>query len=251
MKKKHYIINLMLFIFSFFLIESVNASSTCTYDNGRMGIKFTINNTMVTATGIYSNSKIVRATKNYEDFVDNNGKIRCPSKSNVQISEQDPDGTIGYSFTFENNALYPISIGIKGSQIGNNQNPGSNNNNNSANNNNKPDVNSESKPDKGTTSISTGTNCNALFGDKNDNRSIAYWLQWGLDLMKYIAIIALLALSTIDFIKALVADDKDAIKKASMTTAKRFVFAVLIFFLPIVVEMLMNLFGAYGTCDIG
>lgn len=98
--------------------------------------------------------------------------------------------------------------------------------------------------------------CESLLGDPDPDKPDAknypaYWIQWGLNLIKYIAIVALLGLSTMDFFKALVADDKDAIKKASTTTVKRFVYTVIIFFLPILVEVLMKLFGLYGTCGIG
>ncbi|MEG1566008.1 MAG: hypothetical protein RR342_04685, partial [Bacilli bacterium] len=98
---------------------------------------------------------------------------------------------------------------------------------------------------------SNNLSCEAVFGDQDDANYPAYWIQWSLNLMKYIAIVALLVLSTMDFLKAMVNQDKDAIQKAAITTAKRFVFAVLIFFLPIIVEFIMNLFGAYGTCGLG
>lgn len=93
--------------------------------------------------------------------------------------------------------------------------------------------------------------CDSIFGDPDDHTSVAYWLQWVLDVIKYVAIAALLVLSTMDFIKALVSNDKDAVKKAGTTTAKRFIYCVLIFFLPIIVDFLMTLFGAYGTCGLG
>ena len=93
--------------------------------------------------------------------------------------------------------------------------------------------------------------CDAIFGDPDDSQYPAYWMQWILNIIKYVAIAALLILSTVDFIKALVSNDKDAIKKATMTTAKRFIFVVILFFLPIVVDFIMRLFGAYGTCGIG
>ena len=96
-----------------------------------------------------------------------------------------------------------------------------------------------------------GFECQSIFGDPTDIDCPAYWMQWVLDVMKYIAIAALLILSTVDFIKALVANDKDALKKAGVTTAKRFIFCVLIFFLPILVDFVMELFGAYGTCGMG
>lgn len=93
--------------------------------------------------------------------------------------------------------------------------------------------------------------CEAIFGDKIDPQYPAYWIQWILNVMKYIAIIALLVLVTMDFFKALVANDKDALKKAGSTAVKRFIYCVMIFFLPIIVDLIMSLFGAYGTCGIG
>ena len=93
--------------------------------------------------------------------------------------------------------------------------------------------------------------CEGLLGDPNDHRAPAYWLQWILNIMKYVAIAALLILSLVDFIKALVSDDKDSVKKASMTTAKRFIYCVLIFFAPIILDFLMELLGLYGSCGLG
>lgn len=95
--------------------------------------------------------------------------------------------------------------------------------------------------------------CDYILGDPEDpeKASPAYWLQFCLNIIKYIGIIALLGLSSADFLKALTQNDKDAVKKATTTTAKRFVYLVLLFFLPIIVEVLMKMFGAYGTCGIG
>ena len=92
--------------------------------------------------------------------------------------------------------------------------------------------------------------CESLLGDPNncDGKCPAYWLQWILDVMKYIAIVALLVLVIADFLKALVQDDKDALKKAGKTAFKRFVYCVLLFFVPIVVEIVMKWFGVYGNC---
>lgn len=96
-----------------------------------------------------------------------------------------------------------------------------------------------------------GYECQTIFGDPTDIDCPAYWIQWILNIMKYIAIAALLVLSIFDFIKALISNDNDAMKKAITTTAKRFVFCVIIFFLPILVDFLMELFGASGTCGMG
>lgn len=91
----------------------------------------------------------------------------------------------------------------------------------------------------------------AAFGDPGVSGTPAYWMQQALEIMKYIGIIALFVLTTIDFINALAQNDKDALKKASNTAIKRFIYCILLFFTPMIVEFLMSLFGAYGTCGIG
>lgn len=93
-------------------------------------------------------------------------------------------------------------------------------------------------------------NCPA-FGDPNIETDPAYWIQWILNLMKYMAIIALLVLVISDFFKALVENDKDALKKAGSKALKRFIYCVLLFFLPTIISLIMTMFGAYGTCGIG
>ena len=93
--------------------------------------------------------------------------------------------------------------------------------------------------------------CKAIFGNPEDSSKPAYWFQWVLNAMKYVAIAALIVMSVLDFIKALTSNDKDAVQKASGTTVKRFIYCVLIFFVPMIVNMIMHLLGAYGTCGVG
>lgn len=98
--------------------------------------------------------------------------------------------------------------------------------------------------------IAENENCPA-FGDPNIETDPAYWIQWILNLMKYMAIIALLVLVISDFFKAIVENDKDALKKAGNKALKRFIYCVLLFFLPTIISLIMTMFGAYGTCGIG
>ena len=93
--------------------------------------------------------------------------------------------------------------------------------------------------------------CEGILGDPDNDQEPAYWIQFVLDIMKYIAIAALLVLSTIEFLKAIVSNDKDALKKAGRTTGLRFVYCIILFFLPILVNFIMSLLGVYGTCGIG
>ena len=98
--------------------------------------------------------------------------------------------------------------------------------------------------------VAAGDNCPAL-GDPTNSQYPAYWLQWILNVMKYVAIVALLVLITTDFVKAVASNDKDALKKAGTTAIKRFIYCVILFFVPIIVNFIMNLFGVYGSCGIG
>ena len=90
--------------------------------------------------------------------------------------------------------------------------------------------------------------CDSLLGDPSDMKSPAYWFQWILDLMKYIAIIALLVLVISDFFKAMTEKDKDAMKKAGNKAIRRFIYCVILFFVPIFVKIIMSWFGVYGNC---
>lgn len=96
----------------------------------------------------------------------------------------------------------------------------------------------------------TDMDCGGLLGDPNDSNYPAYWLQLALKILRYIGMAALVVLSTIDFVQAIVKQDNDALIKAIKTTAKRFVFAVLLFFAPMLVEFIMSFFGVYGTCSL-
>ena len=97
--------------------------------------------------------------------------------------------------------------------------------------------------------------CESIFGTIVDGEftedSLGYWINWILNIMKYVGVVALVALSTFDFFKAFVQNDKDALKNAGTKSFKRLIYAILIFFIPIIINILMKLFGANGTCGIG
>lgn len=93
--------------------------------------------------------------------------------------------------------------------------------------------------------------CTSYLGSPDNVDHPAYWLQKILDIMKYVAIIALLVLVILDFIKATVNNDKDALIKAGSTSMKRFIYCVLLFFVPTIVKLVLELFGIYSNCGIG
>lgn len=101
-----------------------------------------------------------------------------------------------------------------------------------------------------TTTTDEELECQGILGDPTNPDATAYWVQKALDILRYVAIIALIILSSIDFIKAVTQQDSDALKKAGQTFVKRLVYCVLIFLTPTIVNFLMKFIGAYSTCGI-
>ena len=99
--------------------------------------------------------------------------------------------------------------------------------------------------------IADTANCESYLGPVKPGYP-AYYLQFVFNLMKYIAIILLFVLTIIEFGKATVSSNQDAMKKAIQNTVKRFIIAVIIFFLPMLIEFLLQLLGVYSasTCGI-
>lgn len=70
--------------------------------------------------------------------------------------------------------------------------------------------------------------------------------------IKIAAPIAVIILSTLDYLKAIATSNADDVKKATQRTIKRAIFGLLIFFLPTLLDLLFNLFGLYdlSKCQI-
>ena len=75
-------------------------------------------------------------------------------------------------------------------------------------------------------------------------------MQFAFNIIKYAAIILLFVFTITDFIKAIASSDDKAIKKALQNAIKRIIIAIIIFFLPILIEFVLSLLGIYGDCGI-
>ena len=89
--------------------------------------------------------------------------------------------------------------------------------------------------------------CNGMLGNINNKAEPAYWIQMSLNIVRIAAIAALLLLSTIDLVKALSAQDDEATKKAITTTLKRFMYTIILFFLPLLLNLLLGYMKVYGN----
>lgn len=92
--------------------------------------------------------------------------------------------------------------------------------------------------------------CDSFLGDSGKNGTPAYYLQFVFNLMKYIAIVLLFVLTIAEFAKAMVSNNQDAMKKAIQTTIKRLIIAIVIFFLPIIIDFIFKILGIYSRCGI-
>jgi hypothetical protein len=112
-------------------------------------------------------------------------------------------------------------------------------------------INNISNPEKNQNFDKIENNCENILGnDKTNSNQPIYWINLALNIMKYAAIIALIVFSILDFIKAIVSQDSDSLKKAATTTVKRLGYTIIIFFLPILINYLLEVLGLSGTCGL-
>ena len=68
------------------------------------------------------------------------------------------------------------------------------------------------------------------------------------DVLKVVVPVLIIALSSIDFIKAVAGKDEKEIKSAFQRLIKRLALAIVFFFLPVLLSFLLKLFGS--TADV-
>lgn len=83
--------------------------------------------------------------------------------------------------------------------------------------------------------------CNALFGNKDDETSLAYLIDSALQYVRIIVPILLILLGTLDIGKAVIASREEEMRKAQTTFIKRAIAAICVFLVPIFVNIVMSL----------
>jgi len=68
--------------------------------------------------------------------------------------------------------------------------------------------------------------------------------------IKIVVPLLVLVLITVDMVKAVLAGNDDQIKKAQSAAIKRLIVGVALFFLPNLVNLILEIAGLYGTCGI-
>lgn len=99
---------------------------------------------------------------------------------------------------------------------------------------------------------STG-DCNSLLGSPSDPNSVAWLLFTVLNWMRVLGPLAVIVLSGIEFAQAIVKSDDDTMKKAKGHLITRLVMAGLLFLIPSVVKLLLEVFNLTSDpmCGIG
>ena len=87
------------------------------------------------------------------------------------------------------------------------------------------------------------SNCNALLGSTSDPESVAWMVQQALDLIKVVGPILVVVLSSIEFISVIYKGDDDAMAKAQKKLITRLILIVLLYLLPTLVKVLLDVFG--------
>lgn len=84
---------------------------------------------------------------------------------------------------------------------------------------------------------------NAVFGNVNDPDSVAWLLQKLLNYIKVLGPFIVLIMSSLDYVKAILASDDDSIKNANKKLVTRLVLIVVLFLLPQLVSFALNVLG--------
>lgn len=94
--------------------------------------------------------------------------------------------------------------------------------------------------------------CASLLGNPKCEDSVAWLVQEIFTIIKYAGPFILLVLSSIDFIKVIIQGDDESMSKAQKKLIIRIIGVVLLFFVPNLVWLIMELFGVVSnpTCGI-
>ena len=94
--------------------------------------------------------------------------------------------------------------------------------------------------------------CDGALGNPSDENSVAWLLQQILNFIKVVGPLLVVVLSSIDFAKVIIKSDDDSMAKAQKKLGMRLILAASLFFIPTIVQVLLDVFGLTSdpTCGI-
>ncbi len=110
-------------------------------------------------------------------------------------------------------------------------------------------------PDITMINTSNDFNCETVFytvsNGVSEETTLKKILNGIFGLIKIIAPIIAIVFSIIDYLKILVNNNSDGFRKTNIKTFKRIILAILVFFIPNLLELLFNIFGLYDLSNCG
>lgn len=104
-----------------------------------------------------------------------------------------------------------------------------------------------------TVNIAAG-NCvenDSILGDPECEDSVAWLVQLVLNIIKIAGPILVILLSSVDYIMVIVKSDNDAFQKAQKKLVTRLILAMLLFVVPVIVQVILGVFGISGNSTAG
>ena len=90
-----------------------------------------------------------------------------------------------------------------------------------------------------------------ILGDPEDENSVAWLVQLILNIVKVAGPILVVLLSSVDFIMVIINSDNDKFQKAQKKLITRLILALLLFLIPVIVEIILSVFGITGSATAG
>jgi len=90
--------------------------------------------------------------------------------------------------------------------------------------------------------------CDSILGNADNPDSVAWLVQLIMNYIRLFGILLVVVLSSLDFVKAIIANDDKNIQKAGKNLGVRIGIIVVLFLLPEIVMFLLELVGLTDTC---
>ena len=98
-------------------------------------------------------------------------------------------------------------------------------------------------------SLKDNKECKGILGNPDNEDSVAWFLVKILDYLRLLGPLMVLVLSSLDFAKAILTSDDESLKKAQSSLITRLILAALLFVLPTLIEVILDIFG-FTSSDI-
>ena len=234
MKKKAILFIILLASIFIFKPENSYAASrikVCTYENN---ISISIFDDYSAEGTISGSKKTIKNWNDMKDYVQKNNGV-CP-KYAMKLNDSlyvSSNTTSSEDFAQKNSTVV--------SKLKNESVPGGSGNSNSGGNGNSGHNNNQELGCTGD---------NSLLGDPDDPNSVAWLVQKALNYVKLAGPLLVLVFTCIDYLKALVQSDDDTMTKNNKKLVTRIMLALLLFFIPLLVNVVLEQF-AYSTITCG